>query len=104
MRFDQSLKAMAKFLDISSSHLSGIEYGEKRLADKHIQLAVEFFKGKASPEELENLRLAGEKSKDILDTSQLQPDAKGLVAAFARKLQEGVAPTEEVLSWLQRKE
>ena len=100
MRLDVSMKLMADFMGISSSHLSGIEYGEKRLSAKHIDSAVAFFAGKAAEEELAKLRQAAEQSKDIVDTSKLNPDARGLVAAFARRLQEGDTPTSEIREWI----
>jgi transcriptional regulator with XRE-family HTH domain len=103
MRLDLSMKSMADFMEISSSHLSGIEYGEKRLSAKHIERAVAFFAGKASADDLTKLRLAAEQSKDIVDTSQLNPDARGLVAAFARRLQEGDAPTPEIRRWITKR-
>ena len=100
MRLDLSMKSMADFMGISSSHLSGIEYGEKRLSAKHIDRAVAFFTGKAPDEELAKLRQAAEQSKDVVDTSKLNPDARGLVAAFARRLQEGDTPTSEIRDWI----
>lgn len=101
MRFDLSLKAMAEAMAISSAHLSGIEYGEKRLSDKHIESAISFFSTHANAEQLHQLRLAAERSKDVVNTAELDSDARGLVAAFARRLQEGSAPTEEIRKWLQ---
>lgn len=101
MRFDLSLKAMAEAMSISSAHLSGIEYGEKRLSDKHIDAAINFFAQHASAEQLHQVRLAAERSKDVVNTADLDSDARGLVAAFARRLQEGSAPTEEIRKWLQ---
>lgn len=103
MRLDVSMKSMADFMGISSSHLSGIEYGEKRLSAKHIDRAVAFFNGRASMEDIVKLRLAAEQSKDIVDTSKLTADARGLVAAFARRLQEGEAPTSEILDWIAKR-
>lgn len=103
MRLDLSMKSMAGFMSISSSHLSGIEYGEKRLSAKHIDQAVAFFTGKASAEEIEKLLHAAERSKDIVDTSKLNADARGLVAAFARRLQEGDAPTTEIRDWIAKR-
>ena len=101
MRLDLSLKEMAEAMEISSSHLSGLEYGEKRLSRKHIDSSLAFFKRKkAAPADLENLRNAGERSKSIVNTESLSPDAKGLVAAFARRLQEGDQPTPEIKEWL----
>lgn len=101
MRFDLSLKSMAEAMTISSAHLSGIEYGEKRLSDKHIESAIGFFSTHADAEQLHQLRLAAERSKDVVNTADLDSDARGLVAAFARRLQEGSAPTEEIRNWLQ---
>ncbi|BDX17863.1 hypothetical protein MFKK_06730 [Halopseudomonas aestusnigri] len=101
MRFDLSLKAMAEAMTISSAHLSGIEYGEKRLSDKHIDSAIEFFAKYADAEQLHKLRIAAERSKDVVNTADLDAEARGLVAAFARRLQEGSAPTEEIKRWLQ---
>lgn len=103
MRHDVSMKSMADFMDISSSHLSGIEYGEKRLLQKHIDSALAFFADKAKRDDLDGLRKAGEQSRDIVHTSDLSPDARGLVAAFARRLQEGGAPTPEILNWISKK-
>ena len=101
MRLDLSMKSMAETMQISSSYLSSIEYGEKRLLQKHIDSAITFFKEhKAKPDDIANLRRAGEQSKDLVCTSSLSPDARGLVAAFARRLQEGAAPTPEMLSWI----
>ncbi len=100
LRYDASMKEMADFIGISSSHLSGIEYGEKRLSQKHIDGAIAFFRGKASAQEIAALREAGEKSKDIVHTGQLNPNARGLVAAFARRLQEGDEPPVAVHDWL----
>lgn len=100
MRLDLSLKSMADYMKISSSYLSCIEYGEKRLAQKHIDSVIAFFKDKVTAEELANVQRAAEQSKDIVNTASLSPDAKGLVAAFARRLQDGDAPTPEILNWI----
>ena len=103
MRLDLSMKSMAEAMYISSSYLSGIEYGEKRLAQKHIDSAIAFFKGKATPEDITNLRRAAEQSKDLVSTANLSPDARGLVAAFARRLQEGDAPTPDIRNWIAKR-
>lgn len=100
MKCDLPLKAMAEALGISSAHLSSIEYGEKRLADKHINAALTFFSDKVDNDQLRELRAAAERSKDVIYTSDLAPDARGLVAAFARRLQQGAAPTPEIVRWL----
>ena len=101
MRLDLSLKQMADAMVLSSSHLSGLEYGEKRLLSKHIDAALTFFEQKkASAEDLNKVRSAGEQSKKVVNTDSLSPDARGLVAAFARRLQEGDQPTPEIMDWL----
>ena len=100
MKCDLPLKAMAEAMEISSAHLSSVEYGEKRLADKHINAALKFFSDKVDQEQLRELRNAAERSKDVINTSDLAPDARGLVAAFARRLQQGAAPTPEIVRWL----
>lgn len=100
MRCDLPLKAMAEAMGISSAHLSSIEYGEKRLADKHIDAALKFFSDKVGQDQLRELHTAAERSKDVIHTSDLTPDARGLVAAFARRLQQGAAPTPEIVRWL----
>ncbi|MFD0325617.1 hypothetical protein [Lysobacter gummosus] len=98
------MKAMAEYMGISASHLSGIEYGEKRLSSKHIESATQFFvKNNASTEQISELQLSAEQSKDIVHTGHLAPDARGLVAAFARRLQDGDAPTPEIINWLASK-
>lgn len=103
MKYGLSLKTMAEAMQISSAYLSSIEFGEKRLAQKHIDSALKFFEDKASLEQIQEIRLAAEKSKQIIDTGEMSPDARGLVAAFARRLQEGNAPTTEIMNWLQKR-
>lgn len=101
MRYDVSMKSMAQALGISSSYLSGIEYGEKTLADKYADAAHAFFEGVASPEELQRLKHAAAQSKEVVSVSALQPDARRLVAAFARRLQAGGQPSKEMNDWLE---
>lgn len=104
MRLDISLKSTAESMGISASHLSGMEYGEKRLSQKHIDSALAYFAQKgASSDEIAAIRREAEKSKDIVSTKDLTPDARGLVAAFARRLQEGDAPTPEIVKWIKRR-
>ena len=100
MRHEASMKTMADFLGISSSYLSGIEYGEKTLADKYIDGAIEFFTGRATSAELQELRRAAARSKDVVNVAALAPEARQLVAAFARRLQEGSQPSKEIKDWL----
>ncbi|MEM5315546.1 hypothetical protein [Paraburkholderia sp. JHI869] len=104
MRYDASLKSMAEEMQISSSYLSGIEYGERRLQQKHVDSALAFFRGRATDEELSSLRDAAARSKDVVALETLTPDARGLVAAFARRLQEGAVPTPEIHEWIAKKE
>ncbi len=100
MKHGISMKQMAEDMGISSAYLSSIEFGEKRLAQKHIDAALRFFKDKVTEDQLHELRKAAEQSKQIIDTTGLSADARGLVSAFARRLQEGEAPNTEILSWL----
>lgn len=100
MRNGLTLKNMADAMSISSAYLSGIEYGEKRLSDKLINSALEYLSSKVDEEQLRSIRDAAEKSKNVVSTVDLSPDARGLVAAFARKLQQGSAPTPQILKWL----
>jgi transcriptional regulator with XRE-family HTH domain len=100
MRYDLSMKMMATALGISSSHMSGIEYGEKTLADKYVDGAVAFFTGKATEAELQELRRAAERTRDMVNVSELEPESRRLVAAFARRLQEGSQPSTEIKDWL----
>lgn len=103
IRYGLSLKVMAESMGISSAYLSSIEFGEKRLLQKHIDSALSFFSDKVSVEQLRDLRTAAEKSKSVIDTSNLAADARGYAAAFARKLQEGSTPPQEVISWLNKR-
>ncbi|MDM0090332.1 MULTISPECIES: helix-turn-helix transcriptional regulator [unclassified Variovorax] len=100
VRCGLSLKVMAEALGISSAHLSSIEFGEKRLLQKHVDLAIAFFEPRVSAAQVQELRTAAGQSMHIVDTGSMSADARGLVAAFARKLQEGSAPTPEMMSWL----
>lgn len=103
MKYGLSLKMMAEAMGISSAYLSSIEFGEKRLAQKHIDSAITFFEDKVTEEQLNQVRDAAEQSKRIIDTVGLTADARGLVSAFARKLQDGKAPTPEIMDWLKRR-
>lgn len=100
MKYGISLKQMADAMAISSAYLSSIEFGEKRLAQKHIDSAIGYLKNIVTKEQLESVRVAAEQSKKIIDTSELSTDDRGFVAAFARKLQEGNTPPPEVMNWL----
>jgi hypothetical protein len=100
MRYDVSMKAMAEAMCISPSYLSGIEYGDKTLADKYVKAAIEFFSAVANDAELQSLRHAAERSKEVVNVADLEPDARRLVAAFARRLQSGAQPSKEMNDWL----
>jgi len=101
MRYDLSLMKMARGMDISPAYLSSIEYGEKRLSEKHIEAALGFLGRIATPAELGTLRNAAERSQEIVNMQHLDADARGLVAAFARKVAEGTSPPREILHWLE---
>lgn len=103
MRYDSSLKSMADAMGISPSYLSGIEYGDRRLTEQHTDQAVKFLSTWASTEELQEVRQAAEASRDIVMVNTLTPDARGLVAAFARRLQEGNQPTPELEAWIKNR-
>lgn len=103
MRYDLSMKAMADALGISSSYMSGIEFGEKTLADKYVEGTLLFFRRYATTEELEGIQIAAERSKDVVNIATLPPDSRELVAAFARKLQSGQQPTDTIRDWLKER-
>ncbi len=103
MRHGLSLKAMAESMGISSAYLSGIEFGEKRLAQKHIDSALKFLGEFLTTEQLREVRASAEKSKESVDTSGMTPEARGYIAAFARRLQEGDDPTPSIIRWLEGK-
>lgn len=96
-----SLKAMAEAMGISSAYLSSIEFGEKRLAQKHIDSAITFLEGYCDQAQIRQVRDAAEQSKQIIDTGGMSPEARGHLAAFARRLQEGETPTPAILSWIE---
>lgn len=100
MKYGLSLKMMAEAMGISSAYLSSIEFGEKRLAQKHIDSAINFLKDKVTDDQLHGVQTAAEQSKQIIDTAELSTDARGLVSAFARKLQGGSTPTPQIMDWL----
>ena len=75
----------------------------KTLADKYVDAAIEFFSAVATDEELQGLRHAAERSKEVVNVADLEPDARRLVAAFARRLQSGSQPSKEMNDWLDSK-
>ncbi|SFD62978.1 helix-turn-helix domain-containing protein [Paracidovorax konjaci] len=96
-----SLKTMAEAMGISSAHLSSMEFGEKRLSQKHIDSAITFLRQHCDPEQIRQVRDAAEQSKQIIDTAGMSPEARGHLAAFARRLHEGNTPTPAILSWIE---
>lgn len=100
MEHDISLKDMAVAMHMGSSYLSALEYGERKLSDDHVEKAVAFLSGYATAEELSELRKAAAGSSEVISTSGVNPDSRHMVAAFARRLQEGLEPPAEVLDWL----
>lgn len=101
MELDLALKDMAEAMKISSAHLSALEYGEKKLNEDHIEAALSFFATKGvAKTELAQLRDAGARSIESVSTKGMPADARAMVYAFARKLQEnGKAPTA-IDNWL----
>lgn len=105
MEYDLSLKQMADAMLISSAHLSALEYGDKRLNETHIDLAAKFFEQhKAKDQEIDALRQAGGQSMESINIKELNTDARALVFAFARRLQDGSAPNDEIRNWLANKQ
>lgn len=102
MQHGLSLKQMAESMGISSSYLSSIEFGEKRLSQKLSSSAISFLTAFVTSDEIEKVRISAERSRTVLNTESLNPDSRSLVAAFARRLQEGGAPTPEILEWLEK--
>jgi hypothetical protein len=105
MELDVSLKEQADAMQISSAHLSALEYGDKKLNEKHISSAIDFFKKKnVAQKTLENLQTAGIQSMNSISTEKIPTDAKAMVYAFARKLQEANNEIpSEILDWLNNK-
>ena len=101
MRYGLKLKQMADHMNISSSHLSGIEYGEKTLSDAHVERAVQFFKTHgANDEEVKALKRAAVKSQAEVQVAGLSGGQRHLVAVFARQLAAGLKPTDPMLQFL----
>lgn len=101
MNRDLSLKEMADAMGISSAHLSGLEYGDKKLNSGHIDAAIDFLRSKgADSDDLYAVREAGSKSMDVVNVRDLDADARAMVHAFARRLQAGAPPTAEIQSWI----
>lgn len=101
MEYDIALKDAAKGMNMGSSYLSALEYGERTLNEDHIERAVKFFTGTAKAEEISELRKAAAGSTTVLNTAGVEPDARHLVAAFARRLQEGRELPPAVRDFLQ---
>lgn len=101
MQLDVSMKEQAAAMGVSPSHLSGMEYGDKRLTGRHIEAAADFFAAKgANQQQAKDLRDAGAKSLQILRALDLQPDARVHLAAFARKLEAGKPLPDDFHNWL----
>lgn len=104
MEIDKPLKAQAEAMLISSAHLSALEYGEKRLNESHVDLAIQFFKRDGVAEgKLVELRTAAGKSMEEVSTKLLSGDARAMVYAFARRLQEDGKPPESLEAWIKGK-
>lgn len=105
MHYDLALKQMADAMLVSSAHLSALEYGDKRLNEGHIETALRFFQVHgANATELEQLRNAGGAAMESVNIKELDGDARAMVYAFARRLQDGSPPTEEIVNWFQKRQ
>lgn len=102
LRLGLTLKDMAEFLRTSSAYVSAIEFGEKTLTAKHLDLTVQYFRGKVEEAELSKIREAGLASMKSIPIEGLNMDSKQLVAAFARRLGEGQGVPEDVINWLNK--
>jgi transcriptional regulator with XRE-family HTH domain len=103
MEHDLSLKEMADGMDISSAHLSALEYGDKKLNETHIDAAVKFFRNSGIGKiDLDALREAGAKSIESVSTKEMPADARAMVYAFARKLQGGDPPSAAITAYLKK--
>lgn len=101
---DLSLKEMADGMNMSSAHLSALEYGDKKLNELHLDAAVKFFKNAGVKDsDLLELREAGAKSMESINTKEMAGDVRAMVYAFARKLQENGRPPAAVDDWLKGK-
>lgn len=103
MEHDRALKEMADAMLISSAHLSALEYGDKKLNEGHIRTATQFFKKIGVPESrLKQLQEAGAKSMESVNMKDMDADARAMVFAFARKLQEDGKPPTSVTNWIKK--
>lgn len=104
IKFNVSLKAQAESMGISSAHLSALEYGDKRLNAAHIKAALQFFKELGATDiELNSIQSAADRSLESVEISSLDSDAKELVVAFARSLQEGGQLSDDIIKYLSKK-
>lgn len=100
MKLDVPLKEMAAAISVSPSHLSGIEYGDKKLTKDHLDAAVAFFRGKATEQELQELTKAGWNSLNTIKPAFFASHARSNLAAFARKLESGAPIPADFEAWL----
>lgn len=101
MRYDMPLKTMAEAMGISSAHLSALEYGDKKLNTNHINAAIRFFQSiGAEQSEIANLQEAGDSSMLSINIESMNSDARSLVVAFARSLQDGNRPSQEIIDYI----
>jgi transcriptional regulator with XRE-family HTH domain len=104
MKLGLTLKSMADALGISSAHLSSIEFGDKKLLDKHIEATLIFFNKKgAENSSIENIKQAADESKTSINIESFTSKDRDLVAAFARKLESGTEVPSDLMSWIKNK-
>ena len=96
-----SLKSMADAVGVSSAHLSSIEFGDKALLPKHLEATTEYFRQRGvSESDIRKIRDAAEQSYDVVKIEKLPPNNRQLVAAFARKLEQGMKPQTDFKEWI----
>jgi len=90
IRLDRNLllKNMADKLGFTSSYLSAIENGKKKIPADFIQTLAKVFD--LSVEEVEKLKLTELETQDIIefDTNKMEDFQKDFVVSFARKFDE----------------
>ncbi|MGV3741611.1 MAG: helix-turn-helix domain-containing protein [Burkholderiaceae bacterium] len=98
--FGLTLKEMATALSVSSAYLSSVELGEKALSNKLADQALAYLAPKLNKQQYEELQAACAQSMKTVPVSALNVDDRTLVAAFARRLNEGQGVPDAVMKWL----
>lgn len=77
-----TLLTMANALGVSSSFLSGLETGSKKISKDWVKKIGTYLAGKGAP--VKNLNELADVSNDSVDLDGLSPQQKMLVAGFAK--------------------